>query len=701
MTSDNQSVVTRAKTYYFDYNLLLILYLLLIYITVNIFFPAWIVAQSFNISLLLLFIFMIAVIPLFFLLRYLFPEKTFIFDLTSFSNQNIKTSLKVFIMKRWPWLFYFGIFSCLFFFLLPNLTVNMSTGGDAGQILYDVIILSRYFSLNNNKRYLSLFGLFFVFLYILPLIFTFGLAIIKVNFNDKFNQVKNLVIRYKIPIIILITCVEFFLSYRVISFFYLKTGFYTTANLLDLFRYPPIFFIIGSILFSIFSYNTFALKLEVFIFMVLSAIFLKLLFDELSEFIPIKNKVVKFILGIGAVLTYLFLPVIIQYTTFYYIAAGIAFAVSLTTWLLIKFLKTKKDQYLFSLIIISGIGSLIERPVTFQILGIAFILIIFFIFNFRMVLHKKYILRFILSLIGSLTFFIANYTLVILNPDAEFTKNVRSPSDFYFPNIINGKLFDYVIRAQIEMGLIGVIAYSCLLLVFILGIYKKNIIISSIFILYLFSYVPYILDIAWEHNVDRFMVPIMIFVPLSIYLLILQILALYERLYENIKLNKISKSLARYYKIISPVTFVIIIFILLVGYGVIDASQSKNTLIENDYLPLNSMSMYLKNILTSQDKVYFYALVTPLWFYFQQYDVKGVLIGWTVWTSVTNQTVDNMISFFKAQNITYFMFTNATTFGVFSITLIHYLIDHPVTSSYEFIHKETIGANSLYLWKVL
>ncbi|MFX0052964.1 MAG: hypothetical protein ACFE8U_16935 [Candidatus Hermodarchaeota archaeon] len=669
----------------------------------NILYPVWILPGNPWISIFLLFSFVIFTGIIFAISYSIFPHhelylsKKNFHSLIGFMSTWLRNKRKVLIFLIGGYFFYF-------IFMLPSLLADFTPSGDAGAHVYRIIFFLDVFMLSGKNKWLFS-NLWLIVLTIIILLFFIIIVLSSFNVIPRLKKFSS----EKQPQFII--CIISLLFFIILIILLLTDFYYNSTSLTELnrrgllVRYPPIAHSIGMIILSIFPWQTLPLKMVIFIIMILASFFLRSIFLELLESFHYEKTYLTEFFSFSCIFSFLFFPIVIQYSTFFYLASGLAFFLLLTTWLLIRFLKTKKDEYLFTLIITAGVSVMWERAILFHILGVLIILI-FYILIHRRSIQKKNILSYIFCAIVSMIIFFP-INILALYPEFKETaasSALRSFSDFDFTNLVKSQLFDYLIRAEIEMGVIGWLCYAGLALLFILALMKKDLALSSIFILFCVSYVPYIMDTAWKHEVDRFMIPILGLLSVSLYLILFWLVNGLTN--SSVYVKSIIKVTWYQNKAVSQGIIKVIISGCLIGVlfltGITTAIHAQNKLLYESYLPLSSMSAYLKEITTENDIIYYNALVTPLWFYFNTYDVKAKITQ-KVWTEVPNQTVENMLIYFVDTNVTYFIFSDPDSWlcGLFNPSMVQELIDYPHTGNYSLLTEKKAGRNSLYLWKVL
>lgn len=642
-------------------------------------YPLWLVPGTFFLSFLSLLSFISIALVLFGIIFKVIPDYEIRISKTSFLKPfyNIKDNKFLFL--------FLGIAFGYIIILIPSLTTVFTARGDEGWHVGKIVYLANIYSLSRSIPFLVVWIisvlLISCILFFILLFSHLGLAQIKHHYKD--HQ------KWYILGTICLGTLTLIGSLILVSYLYQYTE---TANIYHrekLIRFGPIHPLTSLMIFLLLPWNDFALKLHSLIMLIFSAFVIRQIFLELCSEKNIQNQ----IFAILTTVLFLFFPIVITYASLVYLTTGVVFFFTITTFTLVKYLKTSNRTYLFLIFILIGIGFLWKTVHLFCAIGVGLTLILHLLFQKRYYWRKTIINYLHGGVISSI--FIVPWLLLSMNPELYVSQDVVR---FDLSLLFTKNIFDYFLRANIEMGPIGILCYFALALFFFWSILEKKIERIAIFILFLTWYLPFNLDVGWGHYVDRFMVPSLSLLALSLFLLLETLIKTCKNLYHSRLFSRISLTKPQFW--LKFATGALLISTL--GFtSILAVDLQEGTPNKFIYLPIDELALYIANNMNSSDVVYLgFGGVTPVYFYIEKYYVQSLAIS-TMWAPIEEQNLTNFLNFLDSMQINFFVFPFWGNEGYYSSILVNELIQNPFTNEYQLVKQINEGELAIYIWKVL
>ncbi|MFX1515642.1 MAG: ArnT family glycosyltransferase, partial [Promethearchaeota archaeon] len=126
-----------------------------------------------------------------------------------------------------------------------------------------------------------------------------------------------------------------------------------------------------------------------------------------------------------------------------------------------------------------------------------------------------------------------------------------------------------------------------------------------------------------------------------------------------ISIEKIRQTLPMLFtKTISPGVICSVLFIIVLFSLIIDSYQISQHEFDNDYLPFNEVSRYLKENIPTTSSILVTMGPNPYFFYFQKFELN-MTFRTDLWKSPNDQNASNLYLFCQEENIQYVMFPNS------------------------------------------
>ncbi|MHA2243704.1 MAG: hypothetical protein ACXADY_01915 [Candidatus Hodarchaeales archaeon] len=559
-------------------------------------------------------------------------SKKFYFPKIDFNNFLINSKRKI----NYP-LIVFGITllaTLIYLFMfIPSLTTPIRPRGDTGthalrsilfiysfKTIFSLIGINlSYFQINLLLLTLSFaIGLFFLFVYIL-------------FFRKNSTEIKEFVKSATFKKIVFIILVIFYSFYIILSLF---LSVITETRLLpSLIRYGPVsayIYNIPNFFLPISELNFRILNLVIsFSCAVFSYKMLRLFFSQS--------------VSIFGTISFFFTPIVFNYVYLEYLVIGLLFFQLASFYYLLSYLKTKKANYLYISYLIAFVAIFYKDPLILLIPLYLFIGIVYSFHQTKLNMSKSSLHNFFQEF---RLFFYLSIICIFYYLPWYFLYNMFVWRSYNFTPDYLFNLNRILMYLNATMNWLGVIFFLAIAgLLFRSATKKLNYLdfltIPWYFILYIFYTFDY-----WPSPEPRFIIPgLFLFYYNAGELIYLSI----EKV-RNLFLEMTSKS------IISP-AFSSFVFIIILFPLIIDSYQMSQKEFDNNYLPFNEVSLYLKENLPATSSILVRMGPNPYFFYFYKFELD-IYFRTDFWNIPDDQNSSNLFLFCQGENIQYVMFPN-------------------------------------------
>jgi hypothetical protein len=474
----------------------------------------------------------------------------------------------------------------------------------------------------------------------------------------------------------------------------------------------PVTYVTPLLLFGYSDMTLWILRFFDIILMVLSAVLIKkITIDLISSYSDQEqsNRKVIEILGMLSGWIFLVFTPTFLFSVQVMLTAGVSFFFTLNCFLFVRYFRSididKSNIYLVTLFTMLAVGSLWKRVILVQ--ASTFILILL-VWALTQLDRKESILLWFKSCLLYLMIFGPWFAIVQLGGSVtrEYTIDPAS--------LLPPGLFDYLYRLDLQMGVfLGVLGYMCLGVLAIVTLRKRSWVLSGITLSYATWYLFFNLDAGWAHIVDRFFVPALSILAISICFVIGVALDQSRGVISDLRNTSqdgsisLSQFNARKLTIIAVTIVLITPLALGVGERAVSYSQQLQDVVDNEYLAYDEAAAYIHSIIQeNSDLLYSRFGQSGLNYYMRSYgDYYYTISGFgETWIpEPDNESAGHFLEYLREHNYTVLAMPDAEFCQLElpnATAIITELIDNYSSYAITEYRAFTYGSTSFHVWVI-
>ena len=408
---------------------------------------------------------------------------------------------------------------------------------------------------------------------------------------------------------------------------------------------------------------------------------------------------------------FLLFPPTIEYSVQIYLTSGVALFFALSFFLFVRVLHAedtaKRSAYTVALALCLGIGSLWKRVILVETGAIFLLLFVYYILRSSSTKKRDLLEPFLAGVIYACVF-LPWFVVVQLGGVVKRSYIVN------FEYALPPHLWDYLLRYDTQMGVtLGILAYSSIAVISILSILKKSSCTFVMMPIYGVWYLFFNLDDGWGHIVDRFFVPALSLMAISLAVMVGLILVFSSIGYRDyMQRNSKTKQEVRLSRNIEQrVVFSVLALLLLsttLGIGVAQSAARVPSVVEdmleNRYIPYDSAAEYVHEIIGGNySQLYSRFGPSSFSFYlnkYSNYPITDAGLGVTWSPDPENTTADAFVDYLRC--LDYKVLALPTLNLICGSCLPHFiaqqLVDDPGGYGIQDMKVFSYGKNSFYVW---
>ena len=409
---------------------------------------------------------------------------------------------------------------------------------------------------------------------------------------------------------------------------------------------------------------------------------------------------------------FLILAPVIEFSVVVYLTSGVALFFAVNCLLLLRTLTASGEKqqrfYLVSLVLFLGFSSLWKRVLLVQA-GAAFLILFVFLVVRGASDRKQSTITLIKS--GLIYGCIFGPWFIIVQLQGYIWREFVPEPSYLFSH----QLFDYLLRFDTQVGVIlGIASYTTLVVLFLLGISLRKKSLTVLAPQFALWYLFFTLDAGWPHTVDRFFVPALSLLIVSLMTTIGILIVHSQPIVQRLTMRFAAKKSPSESLQVLPSKKTMLSFLLLISLlGTTIAGATQNVLAGNSYvgtaldtkyIPYDQAAQYIVQQIDGN-----LSLVYSVWgpssfiYYlniYGSYPYVGDSLG-EVWTpDPNNVTTEAFIEFLESSGYTVLALPSAHLVDsrLIPTDIVESLISN--YSSYGISHLEVFsyGSNEFYVW---